>query len=62
VALSARDIAHQLGNSPQVCEEVYIHTHRDRALERLRGAFAQPAPVKRLPSREHFGSERADNA
>lgn len=60
--LSARDIAHQLGNSPQVCEDVYIHTHRDRALDRLRGAFAQPAPVKRLPSREQTGTNEARNA
>jgi integrase len=59
---SARDIAHQLGNSVEVCEATYIHTHRDRALERLKGAFSGPAPVSRLGSREHFGSNRAENA
>lgn len=59
--LSARDIAHQLGNSAQVCEETYIHPYLDRVNERLRGAFAQPSP-KVTELRERFGSEAADNA
>lgn len=33
--LSEFDIAHQLGNSPEVCRETYVHTHRDRANDRV---------------------------
>jgi hypothetical protein len=38
--LSEFDIAHQLGNSPEVCRETYIHTHRDRANDRVALALA----------------------
>jgi integrase len=37
--LSAWDIAYHLGNSPKVCEEVYIHVHAERVQSRLRAAF-----------------------
>lgn len=30
------EIAHHLGNSPQVCRETYIHTFKDRTNDRLR--------------------------
>lgn len=39
---SAQEIAEHLGNTPTVCERVYIHPHRDRIQKRLRAAFAQP--------------------
>jgi integrase len=38
--LSEFDIAHQLGNSPEVCRETYIHTHVDRANDRVALALA----------------------
>jgi integrase len=44
--LSEFDIAHQLGNSPEVCRETYIHTHRDRANDRV--ALALSANVADL--------------
>jgi integrase len=44
--LSEFDIAHQLGNSPEVCRETYIHTHRDRANDRV--ALALSAGVADL--------------
>jgi hypothetical protein len=37
--LTEFDIAHQLGNSPEVCRETYIHTHVDRANERIQMAL-----------------------
>lgn len=40
--LSARDIAAQMGNSPRVCEDVYLHDHRDRVQERVRRALEGP--------------------
>jgi integrase len=33
---SARDIAHQLGNSVEVCEATYVHSYRDRINDRNR--------------------------
>lgn len=39
---TARDIAHQLGNSPKVCEETYIHPYEDRVRDRLRETFERP--------------------
>ena len=38
--LSEHDIAHQLGNSVEVCRRTYIHTHRDRANERVADALS----------------------
>lgn len=38
--LSEFDIAHQLGNSPEVCRETYIHVHADRANDRVALALA----------------------
>lgn len=38
--LSEFDIAHQLGNSPEVCRETYVHVHRDRANDRVALALA----------------------
>jgi integrase len=37
--LTEFDIGHQLGNSPEVCRETYIHTHVDRANERIQMAL-----------------------
>lgn len=37
--LSEYDIAHQLGNSVQVCRETYIHAYRDRTNDRVRLAL-----------------------
>jgi integrase len=39
---TARDIAHQLGNSEQVCRETYIHHFVDRTNERVRGLLDGP--------------------
>jgi integrase len=47
--LSEFDISHQLGNSPEVCRETYIHTHRDRANDRV--ALALSAGVVDLNQR-----------
>lgn len=41
----ARDIAAQLGNSVQVCQETYIHGFKDRQLERNRRVLEQPTVV-----------------
>lgn len=38
--LGVRDIAAQLGNTPQVCE-VYIHDYRDRQADRIRDALVR---------------------
>lgn len=40
--LPAKDISEHLGNSPRVCEDTYIHTHRDRVNTRLREALNRP--------------------
>lgn len=37
--LTEFDIAHQLGNSPEVCRETYIHTYVDRANDRVKMAL-----------------------
>lgn len=37
--LSEHDIAHQLGNSPKVCRDTYIHAYRDRTNDRVRLAL-----------------------
>lgn len=39
---NATDIAAMLGNTPRVCEEHYIHAHRDRQMERLREGLNRP--------------------
>lgn len=46
--LSEHDIAHQLGNSVQVCRETYIHAYRDRTNDRVRLALdgAKVAPLR----------------
>jgi hypothetical protein len=43
--LTARDISHQLGNSPEVCEATYIHSFADRANDRVRLALERPHVV-----------------
>jgi integrase len=43
--LSEHDIAHQLGNSVEVCRETYIHAYRDRTNERVRLALDGAAVV-----------------
>jgi integrase len=42
---SARDIAHQLGNSVEVCEATYIHGYRDRINDRNRQLLERPVVV-----------------
>ena len=42
---SARDIAHQLGNSVEVCEATYIHGYRDRINDRNRRLLERPVVV-----------------
>lgn len=41
MGLTARDIAEQMGNSPEVCERVYVHLYQDRSSDRIRRAFAE---------------------
>jgi integrase len=41
---SMADVAHQLGNSEQVCRETYVHKFVDRANDRVRGLLDR-APV-----------------
>ena len=43
---SARDIAHQLGNSVEVCEATYIHGYRDRINDRNRRLLERPVVVE----------------
>lgn len=40
---NATDIAGMLGNTARVCEDTYIHAHRDRQIERLREGLNRPA-------------------
>jgi integrase len=49
--LNEFDIAHQLGNSPQVCRETYIHTYRDRTNDRVRLALEQAPKIVNLTAR-----------
>jgi integrase len=39
------DVAAQLGNSPEIARETYVHEYRDRQRDRLRGLLERPAPV-----------------
>ena len=41
--LSEFDISKQLGQSPEVCRDVYLHRFEDRTRERLREAFGRAA-------------------
>lgn len=41
--LNEFDISYQLGNSPQVCREYYVHPHEDRTQDRLEMAFSLAA-------------------
>jgi integrase len=50
--LNEFDIAHQLGNSPQVCRETYIHAYRDRTNDRVRLALNREATVIELKRRQ----------
>jgi integrase len=54
------DIATQLGNSPQVCREVYIHTYRDQRMDRLGEFFAKAGNVRAIG--DQTGSEKAREA
>jgi integrase len=45
------DVASQLGNSPQVCRETYIHEYRDKANERNRRLLSRPPAVVDLSER-----------
>lgn len=53
--LSARDIAKVMGNSPAICERVYVHSYESRVQDRVRAALENaagnleaPATVSRL--------------
>jgi integrase len=39
------DVSAQLGNTPQVARETYIHAYEDRQRDRLRGLLERPAAV-----------------
>lgn len=52
---SAREISTQLGNTPAVCERVYLHDYRDQVLERLRRGFDEPQPLRDVASDEGVG-------
>lgn len=56
---SDQDIAHQLGNSPEVCRKTYIHTYRDRANARNRAAFDRRVTPISAASRETSVEESA---
>jgi integrase len=43
---TAREIAEQLGNTPEVCERTYIHPFSDDVRERNRKLLDQPAVVE----------------
>lgn len=47
--LSSADIAAYLGNSPAVCERVYVHPYRDRQRARIREALNRPSPAATAP-------------
>lgn len=49
------DVAAQLGNTPEVCRQTYIHSYEDRQRDRLRGLLERPAPVVDLRSRRRMG-------
>ena len=53
--LSARDIAHHLGNSERVCERVYLHTYAEAARARVQEAM-------NAPSGSQLGSHKQVNA
>lgn len=48
---SGQEIAEHLGNTPSVCERVYIHPHRSRIQKRLRAAFALADPDESVGSK-----------
>lgn len=54
--LSEFDISHQLGNSPEVCRETYVHVHRDRANDRVALALAAPSVVDLETHRRRRGA------
>lgn len=49
--LNEFDISHQLGNTPEVCREIYMHHYRDRVNDRVRLALERPARVVKLDDR-----------
>jgi integrase len=53
--LSEHDIAHQLGNSVEVCRETYIHAYRDRTNERVRLALDGAGVVDLASKRNRVG-------
>lgn len=48
---TAREIASHLGNTPEVCERVYVHLYEDRVRDRIRAAFSKPEGVVDLEER-----------
>jgi integrase len=39
------DVSAQLGNTPEVARQTYVHAYEDRQRDRLRGLLERPAPV-----------------
>ena len=54
--LSEHDIAHQLGNSVEVCRETYVHAYRDRTNDRVRAALDGATVTSIEAVRERRGS------
>jgi integrase len=52
--LSEHDIAHQLGNSPEVCRETYVHVYQQRTNDRVRLAL-EGGSVVDLASKRRTG-------
>lgn len=52
--LSEHDIAHQLGNSVEVCRETYIHSYTDKTNDRVRLAL-EGGSVVDLASKRRTG-------
>jgi integrase len=53
--LTEFDIAHQLGNSPEVCRATYIHVYRDRVNERVANALNARTVVPIDSARRRIG-------
>lgn len=56
--LSARDIAKVMGNSPEICERVYVHSYESRVQDRVRAAL-EGAAGNLQPSVRSVGSSAA---
>lgn len=54
--LNEYDVAHQLGNSPEVCRKTYIHVHHTRANDRIRQAMNAPDVIDLATHRSSRGA------